>query len=179
MSFWGLRHPPIARDGRCIGQTVMQPTVSIAEAVRTAMTNRPMTPLQIVSSDQPRCAMLAHALGEAMGVSVFLFDDLREMNFGEWEGISFDDLDRFDRQRWRAWCENWQHDTPPGGESLATLEMRVSKWLDQHRPKENTLVVTHAGVLRAFQVLGGSSWDSAMQTPYGYLEWHQFQGRRP
>ena len=179
MSFWAVRHPPIDRKGRCIGQTVMQPTVSMEDAVETVMKNSPMVPFRIVSSDQPRCANLAQALGGKMGIAVELFKDLREMNFGEWEGITYDDLDRIDRERWRAWCEDWQRKTPPGGESLLRLQHRVSNWLEQQNPEERTMVVTHAGVLRAFQVLEGSSWETAMQTPYGYLEWHQFRGGRP
>ena len=174
MSFWALRHPPIDRTGRCIGQTVVPLALPLVDAVQSVMQSAPIQPDTIVSSDLPRCADLALAIADEMGTKVQLFAALREMSFGEWEGTLFDELDRNDHTRWRAWCADWQHETPPGGESLPDFQNRIANWLTEYGPQKSTVVVTHAGVLRAFQVLGGSSWESAMQTPYEFLAWHQF-----
>jgi len=174
MTFWALRHPPIERSGRCIGQTVVPLLLPLVDSVQSAIHTAPVHPEKIVSSDLPRCADLAVAMGTKMNAEVQLFKALREMSFGAWEGRHFDDLDQTDHVRWRAWCADWQNETPPGGESLQQFQARIAQWLAQHGPEKNTVVVTHAGVLRAFQVLEGRSWGTAMQTPYEFLTWHPF-----
>ncbi len=76
--------------------------MDLDEAVRSAVDTAPFVPLRVLSSDQPRCANLAHGIAGAWGVPVALSPRLREMSFGEWEGMAYDDIDRLDGARWRA-----------------------------------------------------------------------------
>ena len=108
MTLWTLRHPPVDRQGRCVGQTVLKTTISLDEAVRRATETAPFRPARLFSSDLPRCAMLARGLAEAWSIPLQLDPSLREMDFGEWEGRTYDALDTQDGTRWRAWCENWR-----------------------------------------------------------------------
>lgn len=75
----------------------------------------------------------------------------REFAFGEWEGLT-----------WEQICERWPHlaqhgataaklYTPDGGESFDAVEVRVSQSLRELRESgyEHVLVVTHAGPLHA------------------------------
>ena len=173
MSFWTLRHPPVDRQGRCVGQSALQLTVPLDEAVDGVLTAAPFTPNRLCSSDLPRCLDLARALAQAWEVELEIAPELRELNFGSWEGRHYDELDRDDGVRWRAWCDDWKRVAPPGGETLAAFTSRIDAWLQRNHPGAQTLLVTHAGVIRAIEVMGGRSWDEAMATSYPFLGWRQ------
>ena len=173
MKVWTLRHPPVDRQGRCVGQSVLPLTMPIADAAKHVLANAPLVPKRLYSSDLPRCLNLARALAESWQVELGLAPALREMNFGRWEGQHYDALDRDDGERWRAWCLDWKVMAPPGGESLADLSARIDAWLERHQPDSDTLLVTHAGVIRAMEVMAGKTWDEAMATEHPFLGWSQ------
>lgn len=171
MIVWTLRHPPIDRQGLCIGQTQRACTIPIEDAVAQAMASAPFVPVRIVGSDLPRCARLAEGLADAWGCDLTLNPQLREMSFGEWDGRSYDEIDATDSVRWRNWCDNWFSQAPPGGESTEQFSARIGAWLVDDQPCDRTAVVTHAGVIRVFQVMSGASWDDAMASQHGFLSW--------
>ena len=171
MTVWSLRHPPVDRQGRCIGQTMIETTMPEADAVRFAVDTAPFRPAQLFSSDLPRCAKLADGLAAAWSVPVRTDPRLREMHFGEWEGRTYDAIDADDGPRWRAWCENWRTEAPPGGESLDTFVARVSDWLEEQSPSPGDAIVTHAGVIRVFRFLGGAPWEDVMASDNPFLGW--------
>ena len=171
MRFWTIRHPPVDRKGRCIGQTAVETTMSVAEAIKVVQANAPIQPDRIFSSDLPRCSELAKGLAVYWSCPIILVPEIREMHFGEWEGRSYDDLYREDGERWQQWCNNWQTQAPPSGESMEQFTQRVKGWLDDQTFDLPTLLVTHAGVRRVLQVLAGDSWERAMNTEHPYLSW--------
>ena len=171
MTVWTLRHPPVDRQGRCIGQTVIKTTIPDGEAVQRAIETAPFRPNRIFTSDLPRCATLAHGLAKAWVIPVHAVPQLREMNFGEWEGRNYDSIEAEDGQRWHHWCENWQTAAPPGGESLDAFVHRIHEWLKNNPPIPTDAIVTHAGVIRTFRVFSGSTWDEAMQSNNPFLGW--------
>ena len=171
MTVWTLRHPPVDRQGRCIGQTVIETTMSGAEAVKHAMDGAPFRPTRLFSSDLPRCANLAYGLSEAWSISLTLAPELREMNFGQWEGRTYDAIAEEDGPRWHAWCLNWKTHAPPDGESLDTFAARIQGWLDSQTLLPTDAIVTHAGVIRTRRVLAGAPWDEAMASENPFLGW--------
>jgi probable phosphoglycerate mutase len=82
----------------------------------------------------------------------FRIDDrLREINFGHWEGLLWNELPRIDPDGFAArkadpW--RWQ---PKGGESYAALSGRVAGWLAEIA--HDALVVSHGGVSRVLRGL--------------------------
>ena len=177
MTIWTLRHPSVDRKGRCIGQTPVEMTAPIDDSVRKVIQSAPFVPSRLFSSDLPRCAQLAEGLAQHWGVYLEMTASLREMNFGEWEGRSYDEIDSSDAERWRTWCADWRHERPPGGESIDDLVERVSNWLQTHSPSSSDLLVTHAGVIRVFRVLGGESWEEAMAAQCPFLGWMKHRYR--
>ena len=173
MTLWTVRHPPVDRGGRCVGQTHLRPTMEISQAVERVSATAPFRPKQIFSSDLPRCADLATGLAAVWEIPLALTPALREVHFGEWEGRHYDDLQREDNSRWTAWCNDWQRRAPPGGESLPDFTARIEHWLDANQPSPETLLVTHAGVIRALQVLSGDEWTTAMATDHPFLGWRR------
>ncbi len=165
-----IRHPPVDRGGRCIGQHTVPVIMPVPEAATRVLEQLDFEPKRIISSDLPRCANLARALSEHTGAPLQLEPQIREVSFGAWEGMSYDDIDREDSERWRAWCDDWIAARPPGGESAVDLLERVSAWLEAVEREVDTLVVTHAGVIRSLHVRGGLSWADGMGTKIEYLD---------
>jgi len=93
------------------------------------------------------------------------------MNFGEWEGLTYDAIEAEDGPRWHHWCKHWRTTAPPGGESLDAFIDRVGGWLNSQTLTPTDAIVTHAGVIRVFRVLSGSTWDDAMASDNPFLGW--------
>lgn len=87
----------------------------------------------------------------APGGPVRLLADLREIDFGLWEGLTADEIRARDPIR----CEDWQRGDPgfeyPGGERRADFEARVGRAVDGMLESgfSSLLVVVHKGVIRA------------------------------
>jgi len=78
-----------------------------------------------------------------------LDDRLKEVHFGTWEGLLWDDLRSFDSADVAARHAdpfNWR---AAGGESYADLARRAAAWLAE--VERDTVVVTHGGVSRVLR----------------------------
>lgn len=75
---------------------------------------------------------------------------LRELDFGEFSGNTYDEnVARFG-QRFEDWVRHRGHPAPPGGERLEDFLRRTRAWLDAVRRSGRSVVtVTHGGVIRA------------------------------
>lgn len=73
------------------------------------------------------------------------------MNFGEWDGRSWSDIERADSDRFRDWMERWVDLAPPRGESAADVARRAAEWITDalSASDEQIVVVSHAGWIRA------------------------------
>ena len=140
-------------SGRCIGQTDVPLSDAGASAVRelgAAMRGSFTVPARMVSSDLLRCTASAEILAASLGMSFTTDRRLREANFGEWDGKTWDELERDDGLRLSEWMRDWTTATPPGGESVPDLLDRVRRVLEEWRSGEELiLAVTHAGWIRA------------------------------
>ena len=145
------------------------------DAMLQALNTAPFVPVKIVSSDLPRCSKLAMDLAEFWGCDLTLSSQLREMSFGEWDGLSYQEIDEKDSVRWRAWCDDWLSQAPPNGESIEQFSLRITNFLSLNQPCDHTVLITHAGVIRALEVMAGKSWDLAMATQYPFLNWNQHE----
>jgi ribonuclease H / adenosylcobalamin/alpha-ribazole phosphatase len=107
----------------------------------------------IYSSPLQRTYMTALPIAARHKLEVQKVDDLRECNFGQWEGLSKADVmerSTEDRQRYLE----WEHDTsiaPPEGESFEALQRRVVavvEELAQTRPDQAIVLVSHVGPIK-------------------------------
>ena len=149
-----LRHTAVGvAEGICYGGTdvPLAPDfrVHFKEIQQKLLQNNPEG-WQIVSSPLLRCARLADFLVSSFDASIhsLLFDDrLAEFDFGNWEMQPWSAIPRGEIEAWR---ENIGTVAPPGGENFSGLSARATACLreieTQRRP---TLVITHAGVIRA------------------------------
>ena len=103
----------------------------------------------VVSSDLSRARATADAIGQERAR---LPDDpdLREINFGTWDGRTHDDITAEDPALSRAFWERPGDIAPPGGESWNALAARVSRAVDRLRaahPGRDIVAVAHIGVI--------------------------------
>jgi len=76
---------------------------------------------------------------------------LREVNFGDWEGLTYDEIKSKHPDTLAAWESDIFKNAPPHGETLEGLAIRVQSMLDELREKhddQTVLIVAHGGVLQ-------------------------------
>ena len=104
----------------------------------------------VYSSDLSRAMQTAAPLAQRKGLSMRLDRGLRERSFGDFEGLSFAQIE----QRWPEQATAWRRRDPdfgaPGGEVLRDFRERVvvvlTRLAQAHRG-QSIAVVTHGGVL--------------------------------
>lgn len=103
------------------------------------------------TSDLCRCSETARIILDGRDVDPLLRPDLREMNFGDWEGLTFEQINTLSPgvlERMRTDLRSFQ---APGGEAWMDLENRVGGFLDEtlaRHPRDSVLVVAHVNPLR-------------------------------
>ncbi|WP_244889018.1 histidine phosphatase family protein [Neobacillus drentensis] len=110
----------------------------------------PKTYQRYFSSDLQRCVRTLETLFPT--TSPHLLKELREMNFGKWEGKTYEDLK--ENRLYRHWLDDPFNHFPPQGESFHEFSTRVdSGWSKITEVVLNTnlqscAVITHGGVIR-------------------------------
>lgn len=128
----------------------------------------------VYTSDLRRAHTTGTAIAEAFGVDCHMRGALREINFGQWEGISWSEIERRDNAYARRWIEEYPRLPAPDGESFHDFERRVLDEVKVLSLKAEAAgcaiaVVTHAGVLRTvLGVLQGCSEENAWEQTKSY-----------
>lgn len=105
----------------------------------------------VATSPLLRCRVFAEAFAAERGVACRILDDMREMDFGTWEGLTGAQAAERDAAAYDRFCARADSASAPGGETLGDFRRRVlaawAAWLAAadggHR-----LLVTHAGAMR-------------------------------
>ncbi len=106
------------------------------------------SPVSIVSSPLLRARATAAAIAGATGAGVEFDERLIEINYGEWEGLTFAELPD-------GAINEWYRDptfTPPGGESLQQVGARVGTFAAEtleRAGKETIVAVSHVSPIKA------------------------------
>ncbi len=104
----------------------------------------------IYSSDLLRAMETAEAVARGCGQAIVTDPGLRERGFGEFEGLSYADIN----QRWPEMAERWRRRDPsfgaPGGETLNDFFARsvaTASRLAALHPGQTIAIVSHGGVM--------------------------------
>ncbi|MEJ1999437.1 MAG: histidine phosphatase family protein [Maritimibacter sp.] len=102
----------------------------------------------LISSDLIRAIATADAVATPARQRLPHDPELREFNFGEWDGLSFPEVAERDPHLSRSFWEQPGDIAPPGGESWNAVTARVSARLDAlARTHDEVIVVAHVGVI--------------------------------
>lgn len=154
---WLLRHGEPEESVRrlCYGSL----DVGMSDAGRQQMTRaarelaaEPVA--AIYSSPRRRAVESARILCEAFqpALEVRVAPDFREIDFGDFEGMAYDDIAARYPDLYRQWMEAPTTVEFPGGESFATLRRRVLRAfqaMSAAHAGETVVVVSHGGPIRA------------------------------
>ncbi|MCP1242984.1 phosphoglycerate mutase [Acetobacter lambici] len=105
----------------------------------------------LYSSPAQRCREMAQRLAQASGMELRVDPRLAELDFGRWEGLRWQDIER---RQLDEWARDPSGFAPPGGESgLALCQRATDFWQDMHHKGEATCVLSHGGPLRILSAL--------------------------
>ncbi len=92
----------------------------------------------IYSSDLYRCRFAADQIAMLQDVQPVYLEKLRELHIGDWQGQTWQQLQRDYPELWQARLDDIVNVAPPAGESLQQLAQRV-------RPAIQEIISAHAG----------------------------------
>jgi len=104
----------------------------------------------IYASPLQRTRETAEILADRLALPVQYREDVIEIDYGEWTGLTFDKI-RQD-ERWQMWARSRSIAAVPGGESWRRVQERVVGALfdlRQAHPEGSVVVVSHGDVIRA------------------------------
>ncbi|WP_369854623.1 histidine phosphatase family protein [Candidatus Thalassolituus haligoni] len=139
-------------------------------------------PVSVVSSPLQRCQAFATHWSQQQGLTLAIIAELREYDFGDWDGIPFDVLFGTPEDNPDGWSELEAFsqfpagNPPPGGERIEQVYERVVRGWNQVLKQGaggHTVVVCHSAVIRL--ILGyllpvdwrDGSWYSSLSIHYG------------
>lgn len=106
----------------------------------------------VVTSPMKRARETAQIIAKGFGLQVTENENLREISFGEWDGLSHDEAQAQDLELWNSWRGSWEV-SPPKGESLAVFDQRLQlareQIVERHAGK-TVVVVAHVMPIRGF-----------------------------
>lgn len=156
MTLYIWRHPkPIAAEGICIGQT----DIEVDERKLKRLANRiehfarlHQLPRVIWVSPLQRSLKVGQILAQR-GFQCRVAPELAEIDFGEWDGRSWEQIAK---QEIDEWCDNFAHFAPDNGESLQQLFSRVQKWVTERINEQSRLSIN-----QPILAIGHAGWINA------------------
>ena len=153
-TLWLVRHgePAAEKPDICsaapetgLSETGVSQMTSVARFLKTA----PIA--AIYSSPLKRAWESARILAGIRGCPLEVVSDLRELDFGDFSGLTFDEISKRAPEFYRRWMSRPTNVKFPNGEDFRDLRARVLKAIDairHERAGQATVIVSHAGVNR-------------------------------
>jgi len=158
-TFCGHTDPPVNERGhRQIDELIIGLATTGIEAVYT--------------SDLQRARSTAERIAQAFNLPLMAEPELREIHFGDWEGLRWSEIELRDAAYARQWVTEYPDLPAPQGEGLADFKDRVlqaTSRLQAQFEHRCAAVVTHGGVMRVVlqELCGRSSQEAwALTKPY-------------
>lgn len=164
--FCGNSDPPINESGQ-------RPIESLLKALETEPIDA------IYTHDLPRALVTAEAIGETRGHPPVAISQLRELNFGEWEGLSREEIESRDQEYARRWSGAYPEWPAPGGDNFEAFRFRVLTEVELFLavPSQRlAAVVTHGGAMRiVLRSLCGADERKAWERTREYCSIFRYQ----
>ena len=162
--FAGSQDIPLSPEGR-----------RQCEALAQALAPTPIAVLY--ASPLARARESAQPIATSQGIDVTIESDFREMCFGDWEGLTRDEVARRFPEDYEAWRTAPERFARPGSETLGAVAERVTRGLGELRAThhgETVVLVSHGVVTRLIVLaalgLGPERLWSVEASPAGISE---------
>ena len=149
MHIYLLRHGQTPQAGTYTGST----DVELSTAGREQITSLASV-LQAIDFDHCFCSPLVRcrqtlSLLDLSSETSFT-ESLREIDFGSWEGLSFEQIEKAYPDQLRDWVSKAEAFRFPGGEKIDDFNSRIISWFNNLLTKQfnRVLIVAHGGVIR-------------------------------
>jgi len=155
--FFGSTDIPLSEEGR-----------AQARAARLAIPGVGYD--RILSSPLSRARQTAMII--ARGRPIQLENDFREVDFGDWEGLTAEEIASLDPILYEDWQRGTGDFAYPGGEDRAAFRSRVERGLRRLQARNDTeaaIVVAHKGVVRTIAELLTGETVARDRPPLGGL----------
>lgn len=148
----GGDNPPLSEEGRAQAEEVAAWLSELSESIDV-----------VVASPVRRTRETADIVAAALGLPVAEEPGFAEMEFGEWDGLTFTEVAERDKARMEAWFADMAT-APPGGESFVEVRERVlaglARVLDEHAGR-TVVVVSHVTPIKT---LVAHALDAPLET---------------
>lgn len=119
-----------------------------AEKLAETLFERKESIAGIYTSKLKRAAQTAGIIAENLQKECIAIPGLEEINFGLWEGLTWEQVEEKFPKEYEAWRENRRYQRPPRGESYQNLLERVlpalQKLVEEQKEEGDMVVVTHS-----------------------------------
>lgn len=125
----------------------------------------------VYTSDLARAHETATALATAKTIPLRSLSGLREINFGDWEGLRWNEVETNDSQFAERWLVEYPSLAAPNGEAVHAFEARVMATFEAllQNDARPIAVVSHAGVMRVImRRIGGLTEDQSFAHTKAY-----------
>lgn len=105
---------------------------------------------RVYSSPLKRALQTAEIVNANFNKKIHICECLKEINFGDWEGFTFDEIVRTYPDLSQQWLDKPADMRPPNGENFRDLQERAIKVLHEIydlNKGNNVLIVTHGGLI--------------------------------
>ncbi len=138
----------------------------------------------IYSSDLKRTRYTAEVMNDYYSLKINILPQLREIDFGDWEGKTHDEIQR----EWRRLLDEWEREPSkikiPRGESIKDLAERIRstiKKIVSNHPDQRVAIITHGGPIRIILMdalgLGADNWWETI-TSNGGISIIEYQSKK-
>lgn len=138
----------------------------------------------IYSSDLKRTRYMAEVINSYHSLKTNILPELREIDFGDWEGKTYNEIQR----EWKGLLSGWEKEPSkikiPRGESIKDLAERIrstiKKIISKH-PDQRIAIITHGGPIRIILMdalgLGLDDWWKTI-TSNGGISIIEYQSKK-
>ena len=147
-----VRHAESEMKGGYLGR--LDPSLSVQGRAQAAALARRMAGeslAAVYSSPLKRALMTAQMIAAPHGLDVSAIADLAELDFGDWDGLTYQEIAEVAPQRFNRWLADPAEVRPPNGETLLEMSQRVMEVVERiiaAHTGETVVVITHGGPAR-------------------------------
>ena len=167
MEIYLIRHTtPVLSSGLIYGKLEVPLSPTFNDEVEIVRSKLPARFDKVFSSPSSRCTMLSKEIDADFQIDT----RLTELDFGDWEGKTWNTVDQTALQ---IWMDDFVNVQVPGGESMMQMHGRVNEFRnDLLQMSYNKVgVITHAGVIRLMlAIIRKTPLDQLFQIQVDYGE---------